>query len=728
MLSKLFKLALALIVLVIVAVALLLWNINPILEKLRPQITKAISQQIKEDVELGSISAQFFPNMGIKISDVALKNKKDLASVGSLILDTSLTDLLKGNIKVNQIALSQVSLKITRERGGSLSLAGISLAKNEVAKPQITKKSKSTRAKESAGSEVKSEKTSLTLEIDQISAKDINIYFTDNSLSPAQKLNITDLNFEARELSADGKGSFSLVANLLGTSAQNFKISGTSKSDKTALGLPKANLILALQDLDLQKIKSLANAYGIKVADLQLDNTAEITISAETSDGGFNVKTNFDATKSNIALAKNFVKTTGLPFKINFEAEPNINLSAKVKNAEIELAGILVNSSASISTKAISGSLDIKKLPLADLGKVLPSLSTLNLSGELSGQIETALNLESGNLPKINADLSLQNISVATLSEISGTLKAANDTATNKIALDLNPAKISGLAFGPSSVRADLSEENFTFSDLSTAIFDGRLSGKGSLATPLTPQTFSSSFSLNDLNLEKLSISLFPNSPYQLKGTLKSLTTNPSADLSRDLISNLTLNLDALAQGGSLAGANILKQTLEKVNSIPGVQAALTKYVPEKLSSLLSKEETAFDKVEITASVKEKVIALSKLILTHEVYQIAGSGTANFDGSLNLLAKLVLTEDISKQIALKEAKMKLLFDSENRITIPISIKKSATGKPIVLPDIGDLTKRAIQNTAKEALTRELQKGGASKIGGTASKALNSLFK
>lgn len=649
MLSKLFKIAIALILLLIIAIAILLWNINPILESLRPKITKTISQQIKQDVELGSIEAQFFPNVAIKVSDLALKNNKDGASVGSLILDTSLGDLLKGKINVKQIALRGVNLKLSREQDGSLSVGGIALAKSETSASATTgtTKSSSTPAKETTA-EVKGEETSLDLEIAQVNANDINIYFTDKAVDPIQELNITDASLEALGLNLQGAGSFSLVASVLGTSTQNLKINGESKSGKTALGLPQAKINLSLQDLNLQKINSLASAYGVKIAGLELSNTVELQISAETSDHGFNVKTNFDATKSNIVLANSFVKSSNLPLKINFEAEPSINFSAEIKTAQLELAGILIDSAASISTTNIESTFLIKELPLADLGTVLPALAALNLSGNLRGQAKTSLELGSTNLPNVDADLSLQNISVSTLSEITGKLKISGASGTNKIALDLDPAKAAGAPFGPSTIRADIAGDSS--------------------------------------------------------------------------------NLSAIVQSGSIPGTNILKQTLEKVNTIPGVQAALIKYVPERLASLLAKDETAFDKLEINASARNKVVDLSKLILTHSAYEVTGDGTANFDSSLNLLAKLILAKDISSEIALKEPKIKLLFDDGGRITIPISIKKSATGKAIVLPDIGDLAKRALGNTAKEAISRELQKRGGSKIAGPAGALLNNLFK
>lgn len=729
--SKLFKIALALVILIVVALGVLLWSINPILESLKPKITKAISQQIKQDVELGKISAQFFPSVAIKIQNVGLVNKKDAASVGTLLLDTSLGDLIKGKVKINEITLSSVNLKITREKDNSISLADIPLTGKQKSKPSSTdKKTTSTPQTKKDTAPAKTEdKTSLSLKVTKISADDINIYITDKAVEPAQEINLTNAGFEAFGISADGTGDFSFNADLLGTTANNLKISGKSTSEKTALGLPKASIVLSLSDLDLKKISELTKAYGVGVEGLVIDKSLSINAEISTTDQGLNIDYKLDASDSLINFANSFVKTSGLPLTVAVKAQPRANGTADISNFQLKLAGIDIGSSASLGVNAISSKTKINTLPLSDLASFAPMLKDFALKGDISGNISSDISLQMKDNPVINSDFKFSeigaNLSGTELAKLNGVLKIENkDGNNNLINLDLKPATLAGVPFGPTELRGNLNQKSLDLSKLKVAIFDGGLDGTANLATPFSPGAFKSNFALKNVSLEKLSLSLFPSSPYKLKGILEELKANLNTNIAKDPVASLTAQSNFLASKGSIAGTNILKQTLEKVDSIPGVQAALIKYIPEDLNDLLSKNETAFDLIEARSSVSNKTINLEKLTLSHSAYEITANGSMTFDSSLNLLAKLILSEEASEKIALKEAKVKLLFDNQNRITIPIRIKKSSDGKPVVVPDLGDLTKRALQNTAKEAISRELQKGGGKGIGG---KLLKSLF-
>ena len=100
-----------------IALGVLIYNINPILERFKPQITAKLSEIVKTPVQLGELSVQFFPSVGIEVSDVGLAGDNDSASVKTLMLDTSLLGLLGGNLSVSELALEDGdSLKILVEK------------------------------------------------------------------------------------------------------------------------------------------------------------------------------------------------------------------------------------------------------------------------------------------------------------------------------------------------------------------------------------------------------------------------------------------------------------------------------------------------------------------------------------------------------------------------------------------------------------------------------------
>ena len=100
---------------------------------------------------------------------------------------------------------------------------------------------------------------------------------------------------------------------------------------------------------------------------------------------------------------------------------------------------------------------------------------------------------------------------------------------------------------------------------------------------------------------------------------------------------------------------------------------------------------------------------------------IQGAGRVGMNGGLNLKTKLKLTPALAEKMILKQPKLQLLADSEGNIVIPVVVRKEK--HILVLPDVSDLAKRAAQNTAKEAVKKELDK-----LGPGLGNALDSLFK
>ena len=111
----------------------------------------------------------------------------------------------------------------------------------------------------------------------------------------------------------------------------------------------------------------------------------------------------------------------------------------------------------------------------------------------------------------------------------------------------------------------------------------------------------------------------------------------------------------------------------------------------------------------------------------HSLYTIDGTGWADLKvGSFKVEAKLRLSPQLSAGMIEREPKLKLLQDKSGNMVVPVVIKKSSSGRTLVLPDTKDITKRAAKNTAKEAATKAIDKI-APGIGRDATKLLDGLF-
>ena len=89
---------------------------------------------------------------------------------------------------------------------------------------------------------------------------------------------------------------------------------------------------------------------------------------------------------------------------------------------------------------------------------------------------------------------------------------------------------------------------------------------------------------------------------------------------------------------------------------------------------------------------------------------IDGTGWADLKvGSFKVEAKLRLSPELSVGMVNREPKLKLLQDKNGNMVVPVVIKKTSSGKTLVLPDTKDITTRAARNTAKEAATEAATK-------------------
>jgi hypothetical protein len=181
-------------------------------------------------------------------------------------------------------------------------------------------------------------------------------------------------------------------------------------------------------------------------------------------------------------------------------------------------------------------------------------------------------------------------------------------------------------------------------------------------------------------------------------------------------------SLEANAVKGAIVGFNLLAQTLGKIDQIPGLGAALLEFIPENRRWIVQSDSTSFDDLSLQAQMSGKDIKLTNFTLTHELYVLTGRGTIPANGELNIEAQLKLTEALAKGMVLKQPKLKLLLDKNNSIVFPVIITRKG-GVLLVFPDVSNLGKRALENTARDAATKALDKVSPG-LGG----ALNSLFK
>ncbi len=694
-----------------IGLGILIANINPILESYRPKLTQSISDAIGQPVELGEIEVQFFPSISIGLQDVALVGS-EANKIDMLLLSTNLGDLLSGNVTVETFTLKNLSLTVTKKKDGIIYVGKVPLNAPEKKVPTPTTKTPQPKK----GTQNKESSASLELKIKNAHIDNGLILFIDQSTTPEQKINISNVNLSATGVGKSEEGQVELTASLLGTKDDNISAKGS-----VSLEGPKVALDIALTSLDLKQINSLVTAYGGKIEGLSLEESMDIKGSFSMGKDGIKTTINLNGSPAQIAFAEVFKKATGDTLKLDVVAQPGLNGDVVAKQVTLSLGESVINLPTTVKNGVVSATVSTKELSLKDLSKYVPPLKEFSPGGSINANVNVRLE----KTPIIKGSITTNNVSLIVPGD-----KPMNITNTkgeisfegNRVIINPLTSVIAGVP-AKANVKINLNEKDIEITPSLINIFEGSINLGGKFGSDKA-KTFSTTIKANGLNLNQVSQFAATGSSYGAEGTLENLSLQANGALS-NLLPTLSSTINFLGRDGSITGFNLLGQTLKGINGIPGVEDNLAAYVPEKHRGVLTANSTAFDTFTGDLSVVNQNASIKILELRHALYIVTANGRVQLGGDIRIEAELKLTPVMTEDMILRQPKLKLLLDKEGNMAVPIVIKVT-DGSVIVKPDVKKLLKRAAKNTAKEAISRELDKV-APGLGGVA-EGLGGLFK
>lgn len=389
----------------LVGILTLNFALTPILNKFRPKIEAEIEKATKHPVSFDEISVQFLPYVGITLSNLQLANDNGENKISKVVLHASIIDILQGNVSVSELSLSDASATFLRDKHGNISIAGIALSKN----------TESTSGKTSPTSSKKSQHvdagSALALVIKQAAISNATISFIDQSVEPAQTMELKDIDVELSDISNTGEGTIKVNANFL-SNRQNITASGKVGILPAANGIPPLDLSFSIADFDIAKLKTLAFAYAKDLNALPFSSPLGINgrIHSENS-----------LLKADISLTGN------QPFAIKVALTSVTPLKGNV-------------------------SLDTEKLLFTDIANAFPALATIKDS-EISG-IEV---ISDFSLHPTNAKVYL---TTKTGILASAPLQAVALNATVRDSeIEINPSSIQGLG-GQINLKGSISQSD----------------------------------------------------------------------------------------------------------------------------------------------------------------------------------------------------------------------------------------------------------------------------
>ncbi len=226
--------------------------------------------------------------------------------------------------------------------------------------------------------------------------------------------------------------------------------------------------------------------------------------------------------------------------------------------------------------------------------------------------------------------------------------------------------------------------------------------------------TIGSSGSLEQLRIrgEKVELArLFPApSPNEtsLKGEL-GLEFQGSAQsllgeqFSKTLSGKGNLHLDGL----TLVNLNLLREIFRQLTVLPGLLQILESQLPSSYREKLSRRDTAFEPIDVTALVQKESLTFDNFRLATDAFELAGRGTIGLDGRMASTLTLRIEPELSSAIVGSIRELAALLEG-GRFTLPVAISGTLP-EVVVLPDVGYVASRVITQKASDVLGDLLEK-------------------
>jgi len=207
-------------------------------------------------------------------------------------------------------------------------------------------------------------------------------------------------------------------------------------------------------------------------------------------------------------------------------------------------------------------------------------------------------------------------------------------------------------------IAAEVKGQEAKLNDLSFQLFDGQVTGQGTLIAGSDALPFNSTMTIQGLQLGP-ALDAVAATPVSISGTAGADLALQGRGFSMpDLTKNLEGTSHVAVKDGKIEGVNLLQEAIS-ILKVAGI-------------SLDNAQATAFSTIETDLAIKQGIINVQHLLMDSHDFQATGGGTIGFDQTLNLTMNLTLSQDLSQAIASASPVAKLTM-KEGRLSLPLII-------------------------------------------------------
>ncbi len=153
---------------------------------------------------------------------------------------------------------------------------------------------------------------------------------------------------------------------------------------------------------------------------------------------------------------------------------------------------------------------------------------------------------------------------------------------------------------------------------------------------------------------------------------------------------------------------NLVREVLEHLSIIPGVQESLTSHLSENYLQKLKEKDTRLEPFEIPLRAVAGELSADSVRISSDTFQIHGAAQAVLDGPASGRFFVAIDPEFSKALIHGVRELEYLTNGEYQILIPL-ILRGKTARPEIVPDLQDMGSRLAVAKTQEVISSLLAK-------------------
>ncbi len=246
-------------------------------------------------------------------------------------------------------------------------------------------------------------------------------------------------------------------------------------------------------------------------------------------------------------------------------------------------------------------------------------------------------------------------------------------------------------------------------------MFTGRAELAGNILFA-EPRPFQYSLDTKNLNVGQLLAMFAPQA--SLYGTIKDFNFDGKGEAAGDVKNNISGAGTFEVVNGGLRDVNILGAVLAAVNNLPIMQGSLLSNLPPEQQRAANSPDTAFSVLRADVTAGGGWLQIRNGRLQSDLFRLIADGRISFDADLDLRASIIISPELSKNLAQRVKQIEKVLAPDQTLTIPLKINGRGK-KVVVIPDVEGLARlgaeKALKEQAGKLLDKALGKKGLGKL-------------